>query len=346
MNALLGYRWLSLIVGVSLLIAACTPSAEAAGPAVLKDVINTVLVQLSVTEQTAAGQEDLALPLGSTVTTGTSSLARVAFGNRALLRLTSNTSIELQQPDVDESIRLNLTQGHLLLSLFGLRTNLRTPIAHIWLDGFADVTYYTGAAADDMGDDILSLRCYAGPCDVKGANFELRLENLEVLDVSNLGGVFNRSRLTELDLQQFMADNPGSAGIIATLTAMPTNTSTSTMTPSPTATLPTNTPTNTSTVTPTSTETSTPRPTPFPTRRPPTIPPVIEVTFTPVPPTRTPIPDNGGGGGGGNNPTAIPPTTPPVITIEPTVPTNTPIPTDPPPPQDTPVPPPTSTPLP
>lgn len=331
-----------MLATVSVIVAACNTGVEVAGPAVLKDVINTVLVQDSSTEQPQAGAEDMALPLGSLISTGTSSLARVAFGNRALLRLTSNTSIELLQPDVDESIRLNLTQGHLLLSLFGLRTNLRTPIAHIWLNGFADVTYYTGAAADDMGDDILSLRCYAGPCDVKGASFELRLENLEVLDVSNLGGVFNRSRLTELDLQQFMADNPGSAGIIATLTAMPTNTSTSTMTPSPTATIPTNTPTNTSTVTPTPTNTSTPRPTPIPTRRPPTIPPVIEVTASPVPPTRTPT--SSGGGGGGEQPTAVVPTTPGptatllVITNTP-IPPDTAVPTNTPPPTDTPVPP-------
>ncbi len=344
MKASRGYRWFSLLASAGLLVAACNQGVEVAGPAVLKDVINTVLVQGSSTEQPQAGAEDLALPLGSQISTGTSSLARVAFGNRALLRLTSNTSIELLQPDVDESIRLNLTQGHLLLSLFGLQTNLRTPIAHIWLNGFADVTYYTGAANDDMGDDILSLRCYAGPCDVKGATFEIRLENLEVLDVSNLGGVFNRSRLTELDLQQFMADNPGSAGIIATLTAMPTNTSTSTMTPSPTATIPTNTPTNTSTVTPTPTNTSTPRPTPIPTRRPPTIPPVIEVSASPVPPTRAPTSTTGGGGGGGEPPPVVPTTQMPTatqITITNTpIPPDTQVPTVTSPPTDTPVPPP------
>ncbi|HRE25636.1 MAG TPA: hypothetical protein PK954_03290, partial [Anaerolineales bacterium] len=225
---------------VSLVATSCTPRAEAAGPAVLKDVINTVLVRLPSEERAQVGQNDVGLPLGSQVSTGNSSLARVAFGNRALLRLTSNTSVALEQPAEDESIRLDLNQGHLLLSLFGLRTNLRTPIAHIWLDGFADVTYYVGSDPEDMGDDILSLRCYAGPCDVKGTTFEVRLDNLEVLDVSNLGGAFNRSQLTELDLQQFMADNPGSAGIIATLTAMPTHTSTATLTPTPTATLPTN----------------------------------------------------------------------------------------------------------
>lgn len=338
MNVTWMNRALSLVFCGSLIAAACTPGAEIAGPAVLKDVINTVLVESPTTSQTQAGQDDLSLPLGSKVTTGTSSLARVAFGNRALLRLTSNTSIELQDPDVDESIRLDLSQGHLLLSLFGLRTNLRTPIAHIWLNGFADVTYYTGEAADDMGDDILSLRCYAGPCDVKGATFEIRLENLEVLDVSNLGGVFNRSKLTELDLQQFMADNPGSAGIIATLTAMPTHTSTPTLTPSPTATIPTNTPTFTPTVTSTPTNTSTPRPTPIPTRRPPTIPPVIEVSASPVPPTRTPTSDGGGGGG---NPTPVPIIT---LTFTPETPTNTPVPADTVVPTE--VTPPTSTPLP
>lgn len=330
MNVLQGPRWVGLTLCGTLLLASCSPSAEAAGPAVLKDVINTVLVQTSQDSPTQSGQDDLALPLGSKVTTGTSSLARVAFGNRALLRLTSNTSIDLQQPEIDESIRITLTQGHLLMSLFGLRTNLRTPIAHIWLNGFADVTYYTGADAADMGDDILSLRCYAGPCDVKGASFDIRLENLEVLDVSNLGGAFNRSRLTELDLQQFMADNPGSAGIIATLTAMPTNTATSTLTPSPTATLPTNTPTSTPTETATPTNTATPRPTPIPTRRPPTIPPVIEVSPSPALPTIAPTATNGGGGPPPVGPTDTE-TVPPSPTIQITntlVPddTNTPLP--------------------
>jgi hypothetical protein len=322
---------LALAAGVS----ACQPAVAAAGPAVLRDVFNSVTIQLP-DEEARPGEDDLTLPLGSAVQTGGGSLARIAFGDRSTIRLTSNTRLALNSPERDESIRMTMSHGRVLLNMFGLRTNVRTPIAYIWLNGFAEVVYLAGEDQAALGDDVLSLRCYAGPCDVVGPTFELTLDSLQGLDISNLGGVYTRLELDELDLQSFIADNPGSASIIATLTAMPTPTQTPTLTPTATATIPTNTPTNT--FTPSSTPTNTPIPTatrfiPPPTRRPPTLPPTPADTALPTP-TQTPL--------GDGNPPPPPPPPPPTFTTAPTTlptiglaptdtapaPTNTPVPPD------------------
>jgi hypothetical protein len=327
-------RVVSAVIGLAVSVAAsaCQPTVAAAGPAVLRDVFNTVTIQMPE-EEARQGEDDLTLPLGSLVQTGGGSLARIAFGDRPTIRLTSNTSIALNSPEPDESIRMTMSQGRVLLNMFGLRTNVRTPIAYIWLTGFAEVVYLSGEDQANLGDDVLSLRCFAGPCEVLGPTFELRLDSLEGVDVSNLGGVYTRVKLDELDLQSFIADNPGSAPIIGTLTAMPTNTPTPTLTPTATATIPTNTPT--STFTPTNTPTNTPIPTatryiPPPTRRPPTLPP--PPPDTPIPPPTDP-PGNGGGGGSPTN-TSPPPTSTSIPTII-LAPTDTPVP----PPSNTPVPP-------
>ncbi len=250
------------------------------------------------------------LPTGSRIFTNQDSLATISFAHRAVVRLWSNTQVILESPTEEESIRIRLDQGHLSVNLAGFVSELQTPLGHVHLTGHAAIIYDPGAS-QELSDDVLSLRCYSGPCEIESAAFTASLNSLERVDLSQLGADVRQSNLSIIELRQYIADNPGSSGVIGTLTAMPSPTATSTSTHSPTPTHPTATFTRTPTAS--STPTTAPEPTRTPTLPAPTIPPVIELTATATPSETTPTAPR-------NDPPPTPTSTLP--------PTNTPIPSD------------------
>ncbi|MBL8058838.1 MAG: FecR domain-containing protein [Anaerolineales bacterium] len=313
-------------------LTACGNRPAALGEATLQDIINTVEYGPEGGPLETA-RNGASVDVGTQVKSGANSLAQLAFSAGPTARLSPNTSVTMQTASSPEEVRLRLEAGRLRLSLFGHRFGVATPLGLIHLDGFGDISYQVGASPE-AGDDALSFRCLAGPCLFQSEAASLALNNLEALTVVDGGLTMTRTVLVDLDLRQFIADNPGSIGLLATLTAAPTRTSPPTLTPTATTTQrpeerASSTPdasgtlANSITNTPTATRTAT---------RPPvrTAPPRPTDTSTPAP-TATPLPtDTPAPGGGGDNP-APPPTNPP--------PTN-------PPPTDTPVPPPTDTPPP
>ncbi len=308
-----------------------------AGEASLQDILNNVQVA-GVDGNFAAADNGAGVSVGSQVKTGDNSLARLVFSAGPTLRLSSNTSFSLDTPEMPEEVRLRLTAGRLRLSLFGHAFAIVTPVGLLHVAGFGDVSYQVGASPE-VGDDQLAFRCFSGPCQFQSDAAVLELRNLEAVTVLEGGLTISHTVLAELDLRQFIADNPGSTGLLATLTAAPTATDTPappTVTAPPTATLAPaglTTPSSgapTEAASPTLAATATRTAAPFRTTPP-------RATATPVAsaaplPTETAPPASGGGG---ENP---PPTKPPP---PPPAPPPTSV-----PPTDTPVPPPTDTPLP
>jgi hypothetical protein len=314
------------IAGALLLATACTPETEtSAGDAVLSEIINNVQVGGNPGKFEPA-KNGTVVAVGSLVRSGENSLAKLAFSAGSFVRFSSNTAISRETPAVPEEVRFKLEAGRLRLSLFGHLFAVQTPLGLIQLDGFGDVNYQIGASPT-AGDDALSFKCFAGPClfqsDVAAAY--VQLNSLEGVLVEEGGQSLTRLTLSELDLRQFILDNPGSVSLIATLTAQPTATSS---------------PTPTSTVTRTPTFTFTPSSTPLPETSTPTASatrrPTRVVTFVPASTgtitatateTETPTPESGGGGGEPPPATSTSPPTPVPPTNTPVPPTNTPEPT-------------------
>ncbi len=337
---------LLLVCGLAVGLSACN-SGNASGDAILQEIVNEVQVRGPQAAEFVKVGNGTAVALGSMVRSGTNSVGKLAFSNGAVLRLGSNTEFLLDTPQAGEDMRLGLETGRIRLGLFGLRLAILTRLVRLDLNGFADITYQS-TAVDSVADDILTLRCMAGPCHVvsESAGLDMELASLEQLVLSGADLIPSLTRLTELDLRQFLADNPGSALLIASLTAAPSPTPTSSE------------PTATRTIMPTSrsssltqTAAALPRPATFTpaatlTRtRPPFVSPTPSrtptVTVTPAPPTSTSAPQNNGG----NSPppptaTRLPPTAPPPTPTNPP-PTDTLEPTltpEPRPPTDTPTP--------
>ena len=320
-------RWLLAL----LIVSACAPATpQATGDAVLSEILNNVQVGGNPGKFEPA-KNGTAIVVGSLVRSGDNSLARLSFANGPFVRFSSNTAFSRATPAIPEEVRLNLEAGRLRLSLFGHLFAVHTPLGLIQLDGFGDVSYQVGSSPE-VNDDQLSFNCFSGPClfqsDVAAAY--LQLNSLEGVIAAEGGQALTRTVLSELDLRQFILDNPGSVSVIATLTAQPTATPSAT----PSATL-TRTPTATRTQTETSTATATASATLRPTRvftPRPVVSPTGSITVTVTPTdTETPTPEPGGGGG---EPPPAPTNTLPPSPPTPVPPTNTP----PPPPTNTPEP--------
>lgn len=326
-------------------LVACAPANSTTHAIYVDEILNEVRVS------NAAGELELAQPgtpvsVGTKVTSGGNSLAKLNFQEGPAIRLSSNTSLELQNPGPYETARLQLAGGRLRLSLFGEWFGINTAMGLVRTNGFAEVLYLTGPTSA-IADDAVLIRCFSGPCSFEANGLNLQAQNLEQVTIQDLGESVIREKLTALDLRQFTADNPGSALAIASATAAPALTiaaATASSTPTVTATF-TSAPTLGFGVAPTATRLTS---TFTATRRPST---VAAPTATPTAPfIIAPTSTASNGGGGGSNPTNPPPPTstprppatntpvPPTHTVEPTAteaPTKTPV-----PPTDTPEPPP------
>lgn len=324
-----GRRPLTALVAVCVWLGACAPVAPpVAGEAVLTEIINNIQVGANPGTFELA-RNGTGVAEGNIVSSGESSLGKLSFSDGPFVRFTSFTTFSRVKPETPEEVRLKLEAGRLRFALFGHLFGALTPLGLAQLDGFGDLTYRIGSGPD-ITDDELTFNCFAGPCLFQSevALVYTQLNSMEGILVTDGGMTVTRIVLSELDLRQFILDNPGSVSVIATLTAQPTATPTPTNTPRPTLTAsstPTVTPTETPTVTPTRTRRPTQIATPIPS---------VTATGSQSPtPTETPTEASSGGGGGGPPPsnTPVPPTNtpvpPPTNTPEPTVteaPTKTP----------------------
>lgn len=313
--------WLFGLICAAGLLAGCATSA-ASTEVTLEDVFGEVRVQSPGGELTSA-DSGTGVAEGAQVETGDAALARLAYSTGAFVRLSSNTRLAREAVQAGEDGRLRLEAGRLRLNLFRWRFGIVTPLGVFHVHGFGDVNYEAGAGGD-LSDDVVDFRCFSGPCRYQFGATTFDLGNLDGVTISNNGQTVARVVLSDLDLRQFLADNPGSAVLIASLTAAPTRTPSSTpVTPSPTASNTPLPPTATRPVTATPTRTRT-RPPVTAVRTPLPGTPTVDFSGTATA-TDTPPPNDGGGGG--DPPTNPPPTNPP--------PTNPP-PTNPPPPTATP----------
>lgn len=339
-NVFFGRRLLWLVALLGCCLAGCDVGA-ASGDVTLEDVFGDVQIRQPDGELTEA-RAGMGVAEGAQVETGEAALARLAFSNGPFIRLSSNTRLAREAAQAGEDARLRLEAGRLRLNLFRWRFGIVTPLGLFQLQGFGDVNYQTGASAD-LSDDVVDFRCFSGPCRFQFGGTAFDFENLEGAAISNSGQTVTRVVLTDLDLRQFLADNPGSAVLLASLTAAPTRTPSPTpVTPSPTASNTPLPPTPTPLVTNTPTRTRTRPPVTIQRTPLPPTPTATEALLTPTA-TETATPTASGDGGGGGNENPPTPTRPPTNTAPP--PTNTaPPPTDTPaPPTDTPLPPPPPT---
>lgn len=313
--------WLIL----TLLLAACRPTPTAPSPTAtaapflssgsvtLAEVVRVVETRVSAGAPFALAGAGQTLKAGAQIRTGQDSTARLDLDEGGFIRLASNTLVTvamLPSAKDDPLIRLRLAAGKIWVSLDGGGMEVETPSGVGALRGsYAEFEYWPATSNNPAGD-LMVVRCLEGMCGMQGPAVTLMiLGNLELATLTTNGQPPSRAALGLAAMDEFVQNNPESAGLTLTLTApgpvtSVTPTATGSATPSPTSSAtatksPTATPTKTVSPASTVTRTRTSMPTA-------TISSTPVVSFTPTPTvtsTRTP-------------PVSLTPT--PTVTISPT----------------------------
>ena len=321
--------------------AAVTPTPARSARLRLDAQHNVVFERDSAAASYSAGEDGQTIPEHSQLRTGVASWARLDFMDGSSVRMGPSTVVVLDQlgsTEPDPLTRLKFSDGILWVSLTGGQLALQTPLGVAEMRGsYAEFLYQPDTDSAGNPADVLTIRCIEGTCTFDSGHGLITLGNLQQLVVSHGGQtIAGPSDLDASYVRDFVANNPGSSGVVPSLTAAakspsvspaPSDTPGLTVTPEQTDTPQlTDTPTPPALDTPLPSDTSEPSPTR--TRSPVVIVPTATPTDTPAP-TDTPLP------AATDTPKPSPHPPPP---HRPTA-TNPP----PPAPSDTPMPPPTAT---
>lgn len=231
-----------LVIG-GLLLAACaepTPAPTAAPPNETPDPRSGVVADFTGPVQgrrvnaEALSDVNIGFRILETgeVRTGESARARLDLSDGAIVRLASNTQYVLESAQPDEFgfvfAEMQLLLGKIWISLTGGEAQIETPL------GVATVRGSFGIVAYDPAVSVMRFDCFEGTCTVTSPVFTGQINPMErlVLNQNN----FLRQPIPPEEVQQFIADNPESARLVATLTALPPLAPSATPTPQATAT--------------------------------------------------------------------------------------------------------------
>jgi hypothetical protein len=312
------------------------------------EVINLVTARAAGEGEFTAVNDGYLFASGGQIQTGVDSRAKLVLDDGSIIRLAPVTLLANDSPQAQWKFKLE--NGKVWLSLVGGALILETRLGTVTLFGNSIEFDYQPGDPANPSDDTFVIQCLQGFCRFQNEQSDIQLYDLEQLVVTNNGGTVNRLKLSSAQLDEFIENNPETAGILARLKLLaPKVTGTAVVEQLPTLSFVALSPGGAS---------PTPTPTHTPTRRfPAATSPFL--TFTPTSTT----------GGGVSSPTTPPPTNPPgggppaststqtprasssgatstplptatLVTPSATVPTRTP------PPTKTPMPPPTDTPVP
>lgn len=357
---------LAAAVGLALiLLAACTPPpTPLARTATVREVANVVMARASAEDDFIPVSDGFLITSTGQVQTDVDARAKLVLNDGIIVRLAPATLLTNESPATQWKFKLE--SGKIWVSLFGGALIMDTPLGSITVFGNSVEFEYAAGDPAASADDVLTIQCLQGSCRFRDNRSDIQLNDLEQLVVTNDGESVNRLKLASAQLEEFIANNPETAGILAGLKlAAPKFTGTPVIVEVPTLTffalgtlegrdLPT--PTHTPTRRPPTATFPFVTPTPSPTTGNAPTSPSVPHTNTPSGPsgvsTNTPASQQTSSAGATSTPrphtaTPIPPTPTvptrtPAATKTPVPPTDTPIP----PPTDTPIPPPTNTPVP
>jgi len=252
-------------------LSACLPATPVV-PTAIADPRSAVVSEFSgvVNGRTIAAETLAPISVGFTlkpsgeVQTGEASRARLDLSDGALVRLGALTAFVLEDltPLGSENVflKLQMAFGKIWVSLTGGELQVETPVGVAAVRGSFAIIQYLPNDPNNIDDDVLVLDCLEGACRAVSPIVNVQLGNLERIVIGSQTTL--RQPLTQVDVQDFIRENPESVRLAATLTAAPPVTDTPPPTLSPS-------------VTPTTTATETPTPTT------PTPPPTATTTPTP-----------------------------------------------------------------
>ena len=205
-----------------LTLAACLPGPAGPRSATLDELVNIVEARAAPADPFAAITLGFSLEAGGQVQTGDSASARMKFDDGSILRLSEQTKFTLTGNDGRGTAHTALEFGKLWVSLASGILQVDTPVGVASVRGsYAVFEYEPGDDEDSTEDDTLTVRCLEGTCVARNDTLNVDLGNLEAVVISNGGKSAEKMTLHDYDVEQFLAVNPESGALVATLTAGP-----------------------------------------------------------------------------------------------------------------------------
>lgn len=194
------------------------------------EIVNVVEARESAEGTFAQVENGLVLEVGGQLRTGTGSRTRVDFSEGAIVRLGENSFLAIDAntgAGGDPFTSFSLEVGRLWVSLTGGSLEVNTPIGVATVRGSYAFFEYTPGDPNDLGDDVLTLKCLEGSCRAENETVDEKLGNLEQIVLTGGGQQFTRDRLGFEAVEDFVNNNPeiGQA-LVETLIAAPPATDT------------------------------------------------------------------------------------------------------------------------
>jgi hypothetical protein len=230
----------------------CGPATQEPRTARVSEIQNIVQARPAASAEFAGISNGHVVRSGGQVRTQDQARARLEFNDGSIVRMAPNALLTIE--DITEGAnalsRLQLSVGKVWLSLLGRTTQIRTPVGVAsGRDSFATI---------DFSTDTGTFKCLQGTCQLKNDTVDVTLNNLEGAALKSGESGWKRVEVTQADVAEFVANNPGSV-LSPTRTTTPSQTPTRANTPTPTRAL-THTPTLTLTPTRPPVPTATPPP--------------------------------------------------------------------------------------
>lgn len=214
-----GAPWqrLSAALGLALVVlAACEPPpTPLTRTATVREVTNVVMARAASDAELAAAGEGFVVGSGGQVQTEAEARAKLVLNDGIIIRLAPDTLLANDSPSTQWKFRLE--SGKVWISLFGGALVMDTPLGSITIFGNSVEFEFAVNDPATTADDVLTIQCLQGSCRFQDGRSDIQLNDLEQLVVTNNGESVSRLELASKQLEEFIANNPETAGILAAL---------------------------------------------------------------------------------------------------------------------------------
>jgi hypothetical protein len=179
------------------------------------EVINLVTARAAGEGEFTAVNAGYLFASGGQIQTGVDSRAKLVLNDGSILRLAPVTLLANDSPQAQWKFKLE--NGKVWLSLVGSTLILETRLGTVTLFGNSIEFDYQPGDPANPSDDAFVIQCLQGFCRFQNDRADLQLNDLEQIVIINTGDTVNRLRLSSAQLDEFIANNPETAGILAGL---------------------------------------------------------------------------------------------------------------------------------
>jgi hypothetical protein len=205
----------ALALALAVLTACEPPATPLPRSATVGDVVNVVTARAGGESEFVAVSDGYLVADGGEIKTDVDARAKLILNDGIIIRMAPVTHLINDSPA--GQWKFKLPNGKIWISLFGGALILETPLGSVTVFGNSVEFEYQPGDSADLADDVFIIQCLQGSCHFQNGRADLQLNDLEQIMITHNGDTVNRLKLSSAQLDEFIANNPETAGILAGL---------------------------------------------------------------------------------------------------------------------------------